>query len=592
MFCPIPAAALRWLALAALLAACALHGFAADSTPDNRLVVLIVVDQLRSDYLTRWSGQFDGGFARLLEHGAFFPDAYISYGASETAPGHATIATGCLPRQHGIVGNKWFLEAGVTRPQQPVDDPNAQLVGAETATRGAPSPNALLAPTLGDQMKLADRRVRVYSVALKDRAAIFLAGRSADGVFWCDKPTGRMVTSTFYSSQLPAYVEQCNAAGGAWQYAGRVWEPLLGPEVYSGTQPVEAEWSTALQKVGAAFPHELPGAPEGREAGYSELVFGTPFGNELVLELAQAVVKAEKLGRGPAPDLLCIGLSANDYVGHYFGPDSAEVLDMTLRTDRQLGEFLRWLDAEVGPGRCIVALTADHGMSSSPYVARRLRLAADVLDTAALAAAVERAWRDVLGAAAPQQPLVLGLNVPWIYCDPRFMELDDRLAGKLTQVATKLLRQTRGIADVFTAAELAGPAPVAHDHDRWLAWRSFHPQRSGRFYIRLASGWAEKDPESIAAHAGGSRSDRHVPILLAGSGVRTGRYFSAADLLDIAPTLSALLGIEAPAEAVGRVLGEALGADAHNGPRRNLTGENASQPAARHATAEATGAGL
>jgi arylsulfatase A-like enzyme len=561
-----------WFTILAFLLTGAAPTWGATPPPDNRLVVLIVVDQMRADYLARWSGHFNGGFARLLQEGAFFPNAYVSYGASETAPGHASIATGCLPRQHGIVGNKWFLAPGVTRPQQPVDDPNAELVGAETPAGGAPSPSALLAPTLGDQMKLADRRSRVYSVALKDRAAVFLAGRAADGVFWCDKPTGHVVTSTYYAAHLPAYVEECNTAGGAWQYAGRTWEPLLGPEIYSGQTPADAAWSTVLPKIGAAFPHRLPAAPTGRDAGYSELVFGTPFGNELVLGLAQAIIEAEKLGRGPAPDMVCVGLSSNDYVGHYFGPDSAEVLDVTLRTDRQLGAFFDWLDQEVGQDHYIVALTADHGMSSSRYAAQRLRLGGGTLDTAALATALERAWRDVLKGDAPQQPLVLGINVPWVYCAPQFQKLDENLAGKLTQAATKLLRETPGIVDAFTAAELAGPAPDASDHDRWLAWRSYHPRRAGEFYIRLVSGWMEQDAENLAAHAGGSRSDRHVPILLAGAGVRAGWYYDEADLLDIAPTLSALLGIEPPAEAVGHVLGPAL--------RAGACGEWRAQPAA------------
>jgi len=524
-----------------------------------RLTVLISVDQLRADYLTRFAPHFEaGGFRRLMDQGAFFPNAYVPYGASETAPGHATIGTGALPRQHGIVGNKWFLKPGVTKPQQPVDDPNVQFVGVAGGESGAPSPHALLAPTLGDEIKLSDHRSRVYSVALKDRAAIYMAGRSADGVYWCDKPTGRIVTSTYYTKALPAALEALNAAGGAWQYAGQTWKPLLGSEVYASATPSEAGWSTVFTKVGAAFPHTLPAAPTERDGGYSELVFATPFGNDLVLEMARTLVHSEKLGRGPALDLLCIGLSSNDYVGHFFGPDSAEVLDMTLRTDRQLAALLRWLDAEVGREDYLVALTADHGIGSSPYPAGQLRLPVDTLDTSAVAKTLESVWREALGGEAAPQPLLLGINTPWVYCAPEFAELDARLGGKLTQAAMQALRRMPGIADVLTEKDLSGTAPTVADGDRLLAWRSYHAGRSGQFYLWLAPGWIPRDKEDMAAHAVGSRSDRHVPILLAGPGVRCGRYYAAAELTDLAPTLAALLGIEAPAESVGRVLSEAV----------------------------------
>ena len=548
-----------WLLLPLLGAALSARGDAPAESPKIGLVVIIVVDQLRADYLSRFAPYFEAqGFRALAQEGAYFTNVSVPYAASETAPGHATIATGCTPRRHGITANKWYLQPKLLKPQQPVEDPAERLVGIADAKRTGSSPRALCASTIGEQMKLADSRTRVFSVSLKDRAAIFLAGRSADGVYWCDKTTGRVVTSTYYRSALAPYVEAMNERGGIHQHAGRRWERLLPEAAYAGTHAVEAVWSEILPVLGSAFPHELPALPETPDDRYSEWLFGTPYGNALVLELAQAVVEQERLGAGPATDLLCVSLSANDYVGHFFGPDSAEVLDITARTDRQLAGWLRFLDERVGSARCLVALTADHGMSSAPRLTEQLHLGGGLVDPTALVRELNGRLVEALGADAPAEPLVLGANLPWVYCAPGFDELDARHAGRLTRLCVDVLRRMPGIERVFTAAELAGAPPAADDLDALLAWRSYHPDRSGRFCLKVAPFWFQKDDEDIAGHAAGFRGDRHVPLLLRGPGVRPGRYHTSAELTDVAVTLAALLGIEPPPQATGRVLSECL----------------------------------
>lgn len=550
--------------LAAVMAAIVLvSGFAslaaAADTSDTRLVVVISIDQLRADYLSRFDRYFeDGGFRRLTRRGAFFANAYVSHGGSETAPGHATISTGRIPRQHGIVGNKWFLKPGVTKAQQPVDDPEARLVGAESSAAGAQSPRMLIGAAIGDELKLADRRSRVFSVALKDRAAIFMAGRNPDGVFWCDKPSGLMVTSTYYTNQLPAYVAKFNETGGTRLYAGKTWEPLLAPETYAGTYPIGDDWSKIGESLGAKFPHRIPDAPKKPDAEFSEAVWGTPYGNDIVLTVARDIVENEKLGVGAAPDMLFIGLSANDHVGHLFGPESPEVMDMTIRTDRQLAAFFDALDKSVGLNKCLLVVTADHGMSTAPKLAQGRKLDAGLIDIDQLRSGLTKALRDSLPKDAPAGPLVLGINVPWIYCDPQFAELDSQSAGRLSAIAVDYLRRQPGIEDVYTAAELAGPAPSRDDRERWLAWRSYNPQRAGRFYLKVTPYWLKSDDEDIAGHDSGFLSSRHIPIAFAGPGIVPGRRLTLADQTDIAVTIAAILGIEAPSEAVGRVLHEAF----------------------------------
>ena len=244
-------------------------------------------------------------------------------------------------------------------------------------------------------------------------------------------------------------------------------------------------------------------------------------------------------------------------MGHYFGPDSAELMDITLRTDRLLADFLDRLGARVGLENCLIALTADHGVTSSPYVSKSMGLEVDFVDPRAIVEDLNRKLRELLGDRAPAQPLVVGFDLPFMYCDPRFDELDQETGGKLTDLVLEHVHSLDGIQDVFTAEELLGPPPPPEDKERYLSWRCFHPERSGQFCVRLSPYWY-KVSGNIAGHTPGFDSDRHVPILFLGPGVQAGSHTTQVDPLDIAPTLARLLGIRPPAGCVGRVLSEAI----------------------------------
>jgi predicted AlkP superfamily pyrophosphatase or phosphodiesterase len=531
---------------------------AMEPPPDPRLVVLIVIDQLRGDFLTRFERHFDeGGFRRLLEEGAFFPNAYFSYGVSTTGPGHATIATGTLPRYHGITANKWHRAPEDTRAQASVFDSHTQLVGLESSEGAGRSPRMLLGTTLADEMKLADRRTRVFSVSLKDRGAVLLAGHRPDGAFWWDARGGRFVTSTYYADALPGCIATLNESAAADQFSGALWTPLKPADVYAGTWPLDTSWHPVYQTFGAKLPHKLPTLTPLTQRPYYQAVFASPYGNDLVLEVAGRLVTAANLGRGDAPDLLCISLSSNDGVGHVFGPDSAEVLDVTLRTDRQLERFLDFLDQRVGLDHCVVALTGDHGATSSPRVAGLLDIPSGFLDLKATERRLNTALAEGDEEIASGGPLIREIDPPWVYCSGRFAALDQARNQGLTRKLVRLLRETPGLDEVYTAEELSGPAPHPEDAARYLAWRSYHPKRSGQFYVKMTPYWYMAD-EELAGHSSGSRSDRHVPLVIAGWGVRSGRYTRETDPMDLSVTLAALLGIEAPSHAVGRVLHEAI----------------------------------
>lgn len=537
----------------ALLAAAARAG---GPSQEIRLVALIVVDQLRADYLTRWEQHFgDDGFRKLIVNGAHFRNARYSHGTSSTAPGHASLATGRLPRQHGIVSNEWYLPEAGDKAQAAVIDPQVRTIGLGLgAVATGKSPVHVIGSGLGDEMKLADRRSRVFSVSLKDRAAIFLAGKTADRVFWWDKGTGRFVSSTYYMDALPEYVQAYNREKYTDRWAGQTWEPLLAPDAYAGTYPLDPQWHSLLGVFGHAFPHRLPEKPD---LTYYAYFYATPFGNDAVIELLRRIMEHEKPGAGPAADLLCISFSSNDIAGHCWGPESAEVLDTTARTDRQIAEILQLLDRHVGLEHCLVALTGDHGVTTSAPLASLVGIQAGMIDGKAVVAQLNQRIRETLGTAAPAHDVVLGMGMPWVYCRPGFEVLDRQHDGRLTDMIVHELRAVDGVAAVFSARDLSGPAPSPDDLQRYLAWRSFHPQRSGQFYLHVRPFWYRKT-DKIAGHSGGFLSDRTVPILLCGPGVRHGVFFTPADPIDIPVTLAALLGIQPPADAMGRVLHEAI----------------------------------
>ncbi|MFO0972333.1 MAG: alkaline phosphatase family protein [Phycisphaerae bacterium] len=528
----------------------------APAEPRVRLVVLLVIDQFRADFLTRAAPYFcERGFRRLIDRGAWFANAYYSQAASATAAGHATIATGQTPRRHGIVANEWYLTPDATKPAPAFDDPACALVGQATGDHDRHfSPRRLLAQTLGDQLKLTDRRARVFSVALKPRSAIALGGHLADGAFWWSDPSGQCVTSSYYRAALPPALAGFNRDRWPARFFGQNWTPLLPESAYAGCRAAP-DADAPHTGLGAAFPHHVP---DGR-AGPNPIVAieASPYGNDVTLEIAGRLIDGEQLGAGPATDLLAISLSSFDVAGHAFGPQSAEMLDFAVQTDRQLAAFLDRLDARVGLDRCLVALSADHGVSLPPSVLRGVHLPAGVIDLAGVTKRLVAQLRASGVSPAATDDLVRGIELPWVYFTPGFYALDEAARRRVLAIVEAELARTPGVAAVIGRERLAGAAPPRDDELAFLAWRAWSPGRGGELCLCLSTGWYKRD-ENIAGHTVGWNHDRHVPILLAGPGVRAGKFYSPADPLDIAPTIAAVLGIEPPLGAEGRVLFEAL----------------------------------
>lgn len=522
-----------------------------------RLVVVLVVDQMRADYLTRFSDQLgNNGFRRLMSNGAHFVNASYSFGATSTAAGHSTIITGRLPRQHGVVADQWVQGQADPTMRAAFFDPDAKMLVGPGGRKEGRSPRNLIGAALGDQLKLANRASRVFSVSLQDGAAIPLGGKRPDGAFWWDLNTGHFVTSDYYMNELPVYVREFNSQRWADRFVNGRWDRVLPPAAYEVMQPLNPEWLTQTEGLGPAFPHVIPRVAGAPSRDYYVAVSSTPFGNEVVLEMARRILAGERLGLGTATDLLCVSLSSFEAAGRLFGPDSPEMMDFTVRTDRQIGTFLDLIDRAVGLTRCVVVLTSDHGVTAASRVAAAAGLPAGRIDVAGVVKSLNARLAGV--AALPNNhEHIVATQMPWLFMDPAVSSLAPEARTQVFATAKRSLEALDGVADVFTVSDLEGPAPAASEVARYPAWRSYFPGRAGELYVRLTPFWNTREggfAESIA----GSNHDRHVPIIMMGGLARPGRYFTQADPADIPTTLAAMLGIEPPLGAVGRVLHEAF----------------------------------
>ncbi len=539
----------RLLPLAALLAAgAATSAFTAEAPPDvarPRLVVVLSIDQCRADYLTRFSdlylpprkGRQVGGFRYLRSRGAWYPDCRFPYHRTVTAAGHATIGTGALPYLHGVVGNSWFDRAS-GRSVYCVSDPKSQVVGALPGSEERPmSPATLLSTTVGDELELATGgRARTVSLSLKDRAAILMAGHRADTVVWFDEKTGAWVSSSYYckNGSLPAWVRELNEKRLPDQLRQKPWVPSVSAEALARVPRLKAGTP--------AFSYPLTG----KDYGAFDL---SPAGNEFVFQSARQAVLSEDLGRDAVPDILTLNLASNDYVGHRFGPDSAEVLDISVQTDRQLSEFLNFLAGQVPGGLSAVtfAVTADHGVATVPEV----NTADQVPAGRAVAPGLRDAAEKALDAAVGPADWIAGTDNGELYLGQAALARYPQVPReRLEQVACDALAGLPGVyMAVGRTAVLGGRAPRNPMGDRIS--HGVHPGRSGDVVLILDPHWLSgAAPVGVGtSHGTPFPYDTHVPLLLSGFGVRSGVYGRPVNPAQIAPTLAHLLGVARPSAA-------------------------------------------
>ena len=517
-------------------------GWATAYNGHPKLVVVIVIDQFRGDYLERYRDQFgDSGFRMLLDRGAYFPNCNYNYANTRTAPGHATLFTGAYSNGHGIADNEWW-DSKKKKLVTSVEDDATRLVGIEQNQPGA-SPHNLLADTLGDELKLATQgKARVFGISLKDRAAILPAGFAADGAYWIDPRSGAWITSTYYREVLPQWVQDFNRSRPA-KYWDREWKDKQN-------QPLA---STAHRK-----------AKDGSEAGFYEVVGSTSFANEYEFEFAKQLMASEDVGRGPATDLLSISLSANDILGHRVGPDSREMQQMALDLDSELADFINFLGRQIGLVNVWIALSADHGVSPLPDAVRKLHIPAANLGAAKMEEQINHDLAQKLSGGRPATYVKLDYPLAWLNPDAfAAARVGQRDAE---QDVGEALKQA-GLRGYYSKSQLAaGEVPDTELGRKYL--NSYSPEGSW-FVIGIPSIFSV-GASSGTDHASPYNYDTHVPLAFYGWPFQPGTYRERTEPIDLAATLASLLGINAPTHSVGRVLTEAL-APAHRGPAAGET---------------------
>jgi hypothetical protein len=528
---------MRFRSFLVLLVCLALSGFGFASAYNARpkLVVIIVIDQFRGDYLLRYADQFgEGGFRLLTEHGAYFPDCYYNYANTITAPGHATLLTGTYSNGHGILGNEWW-DQQKKKVVTSVEDDATHLVGIPGNGVGA-SPHNLQADTLGDELRLATAgRSRVFGISLKDRAAVLPAGFSGNGAYWIDPKSGAWITSTYYRGELPNWAAEFNANQRGKKYLNQDWKDAQG-KILRSTR-----------------------AEAGQPADFFKLVGSTPLANDYEFEFARELITYEKLGQGSATDLLTISLSANDILGHQVGADSPEMQAMALALDRQLAEFFAYLGHQIGLANIWIALSADHGVAPTAAAASRLHIPDAILPPGKVKADLNRALSNRLSPGhATEYVTDFGPAVAWLNqaaFSPLHMKEED--AERAVGEALDQL----GMRGYYTRAQLArGEVP---NTELGLMFLHSYAPLSGWYVMGVLPAFAEGG-ETGAEHGSSFSYDRHVPLAFYGIPFQPGVYRTHAEPVDLAVTLASLLGINAPTDAIGRVLTEAL-TNAHRG---------------------------
>ncbi|MBM3431853.1 MAG: alkaline phosphatase family protein [Bacteroidetes bacterium] len=525
-----------------------LNSWSQSNTPARpKLVVGIILDQMRWDYLYRYQNRYaaDGGFKRLLNQGATCENTFIPYTPTVTACGHASVYTGSVPSINGITGNAWW-DQDKQATVYCTDDKTVKTVGSDN-TSGLMSPRNLLTNTIGDELRMATQfRSKVVGIALKDRGAILPAGHSANAAYWYDSKTGNWVTSTYYRNELPNWVKQYNDSKRPDAFYQMGWNTLYPANTYTASTDDEKSYENPM--FGKKLPYDLS-AYIGKD--YSKILT-TPHGNSLTFEFAKKALLADTLGKDPITDLLAISFSSPDYIGHSYGPNSVEAEDGFLRMDRELGEFLRFLDKEVGAGQYTVFLSADHGAAPVPEYMQENKMPGGRVFFMGLINQINQSLQ--------KEYLIANLIVSddnyQIHLNRKALDSAKIDRKSVSEKIMQWIRLEPGVDRIFPLEEL-NTIPL-NEKVRNMLNNGYHPLRSGDLQIILKSNYIDAYGKTGTTHGLWNPYDSHIPLLWYGWGIRPGRVIRETYMTDIAPTLASLLRIQMPSGSIGKAIPEVI----------------------------------
>jgi len=555
------------LTVLATLAIGSITSGSAQAREKPRLILQITVDQLRGDFPWRYYDRLgEDGFRYLMKHGTVYRNAHHGHANTETIVGHTTLATGADPAVHGMIGNVWLdkttgkLTYNVEDARYPIlgkgagVDKKTEIDPTQKAARSdGRSPSRILVSTFSDELTLSlGGKSKIFGVSVKDRGAISMAGHTGKA-FWFSKKSGEFITSKFYFDKYPKWVREWNAQKLASKYAGKSWTLLHDKSTYLFGKKDDRPYETALPGYGRVFPHPF-GKPDGKY--FTTLLTISPAGDELTLNFAKALIKNERLGRDKTPDYLSVSFSSTDYIGHAFGPSSLESEDNILRLDRTLAKLFRYVDDEVGLDNTLIVLSADHGSPEAPGYLKELGFEADYVDPGAWDKA--GAIRALKKKFSVGEKLITTYFNPYIYLNRKVISEKGLNQAEVERAVAEELTRFDGVAlAVSSSALAAGKLPDTPLIKSIL--RNYNRNRSGDIYMVFEPNRFVNDLGTLkvaTTHSSPWRYDTFVPIMFAGGGVPAQEISRPVETIDIAPTLSIIIGAKPPSGSTGTPLAE------------------------------------
>ncbi len=518
-------------------------------TKKPKLVIGLVVDQMRWDYLYRFEGQFGAnGFKKLMNDGFNCENTIINYISSNTAAGHAAIFTGSVPAINGIIGNNWYDRIG-NKNVYCSEDTTVKSVGSNTSA-GLMSPRNLWTNTITDELRLSNNFTsKVIGIALKDRGAIFPAGHTANAAYWFDDSNGKWITSNYYMDSLPSWVNGFNNKMLPSVMMSNDWNTMFPSKNYSQSSRDQAAYEESLPgEKTTTFPHKLSEIKKQAFVTFRH----TPFGNTFSFDFAKSAIINEQLGKGATTDFLTLSLSSTDYIGHDFGPNSVEIQDTYIRLDRDIAEFLNYLDKTIGRNNYLIFLTADHGASHVPDFLNEHKMEAGKVNMKLLSAELNAAVEKIYGI----KKSILKIQNYQVYLNYAELDKQSKNIDSISTAILQLLKEKSFVQDAIDIAKMYQsviPEPI-----KQLITNGYSAKRSGDIQIVFKQNYFEGEKLTGTNHGTWNPYDTHVPLLWYGWGIKKGVSYRQINLTDIAPTLAALLHIQMPNGCVGKVIEEML----------------------------------